>query len=269
MPAARADTSPIFVGGLMKSGTSLLRKLLANHPAVFGGLETHWFTDDVRLRWRDSGGRRQQWLREFYDLSSDDYDRLARDARDGIEFLDSLMRHCTLRAGKERWIEKTPDNILHLDLIWERWPAAHVLHVVRDYRDVYASWKRNGKLSLGEFLRQVHLVGGAVEAIQGDRRDQYFEVDYNELVDATEFVLREVCAFVGERYVAGLSAYDGDDSDFQKVLAVTGTESATTRSLSQPIFRSSIGQWRSTLSEGELTTIESEFASDMRARGWL
>jgi len=41
-------TSPIFVGGYFKSGTSLLRALLGQHPDVASGLETHWFAIDPK-----------------------------------------------------------------------------------------------------------------------------------------------------------------------------------------------------------------------------
>ncbi|MDZ7696604.1 MAG: sulfotransferase [Deltaproteobacteria bacterium] len=38
--------SPIFIGGLYKSGTSLLRAMLSQHSSIVGGLETFWFDLD-------------------------------------------------------------------------------------------------------------------------------------------------------------------------------------------------------------------------------
>jgi hypothetical protein len=40
----------IFIGGMFKSGTSLLRVMLGQHLAISAGLETAWF----QLDW-DSG----------------------------------------------------------------------------------------------------------------------------------------------------------------------------------------------------------------------
>ena len=40
------SSNPIFVGGYFKSGTSLLRALLGQHPDIASGLETHWFAID-------------------------------------------------------------------------------------------------------------------------------------------------------------------------------------------------------------------------------
>ena len=34
---------PIFIGGMFKSGTSIARKYIGNHPNIFSGLETNWF----------------------------------------------------------------------------------------------------------------------------------------------------------------------------------------------------------------------------------
>ena len=37
---------PIFIGGMFKSGTSLLRAMLGRHSRLFAGLETQWLAQD-------------------------------------------------------------------------------------------------------------------------------------------------------------------------------------------------------------------------------
>ena len=37
---------PIFIGGMPKSGTTLVRKYIGNHPQIFSGLESNWFELD-------------------------------------------------------------------------------------------------------------------------------------------------------------------------------------------------------------------------------
>lgn len=34
--------SPVFIGGIFKSGTSLVRVMLGQHSSFFAGLETQW-----------------------------------------------------------------------------------------------------------------------------------------------------------------------------------------------------------------------------------
>ncbi len=49
------------------------------------------------------------------------------------------------------WVEKTPTNEFYLDRLWAALPAAKVIHVVRDPAAVYASRKRLEERSIGAF----------------------------------------------------------------------------------------------------------------------
>ena len=149
---------PIFVGGLMKSGTSLLRKLLSRHPEIYGGLETHWFSEDFASGFRDGSSKRQRWLIEFFDFKEADVSGLRAVTADSDDFFDRFMGLAAQRHGCSRWVEKTPDNILHAGRVYARWPDALLVCMVRDPRDIYASWKRNQKLSLAVFLEQLGTV---------------------------------------------------------------------------------------------------------------
>jgi hypothetical protein len=264
---ARTD-APIFVGGLMKSGTSLLRKLLSRHPRIYGGLETHWFAPDIVENWRDPTGRRQTWLAQFFDVSDKEMARLRAEASSGTDFFARFMWHCTRRAGKARWVEKTPDNVLHIATIERVWPDAQFIFVVRDFRDIFASWKRNGKVPVDGFIAQVHAVMRAIGPRAGTRSESYLEVEYDDLVTDTEQTLRGVLEFLAEPCVEGFHVYEGDDSDHQKVLKVTGRDGATTRALAKPIFTSSVGQWREALTAGEVERIQGELGPYMAVWGW-
>jgi hypothetical protein len=260
--------TPIFIGGLMKSGTSLLRKLVARHRNVFGGLETHWFTPDMLDHWRDSSTQRQVWLRKFFDISDTEFAEIKAASKSGLDWFDRFMAVCTARAGKSRWVEKTPDNILHLDLIREGWPDAQVIHVVRDYRDVYASWKRNQTGSLEDFLAKTGSILAAIGDLAGTRNSTYLEVSYERLVVELPKTLRDVFDFLREPWADHLAAYDGDDSDHQRVLEVTGKASPTAMSLARPVFCSSVGQWREVLNSEESQSIQREFSEYFRLWGW-
>lgn len=262
------NSNPIFIGGLMKSGTSLLRKLLSNHPNIFGGLETHWFVPEILESWKDSNLKRQIWLRKFYDVSEEEYERIKSESNSGIDFFNRFMWFCTDRSGKKRWVEKTPDNILHIELIKGYWPDAKIIHVVRDYRDIYASWKINRSETLKEFIDHVHLIMNSIKGLTNKRTDTYFEVDYNRLVTTIHGTMRGVLDYLGEPWIDSIADYHGDDWEHHKVFEVTGKKSATTKSLSKPIFTSSIGQWQKILSTEELKIIKQELGQYMSLWGW-
>lgn len=269
MRTPEATAAPIFIGGLMKSGSSLLRKLLCDHPAIFGGLETHWCSAEFRDGYRDQGSRRQRWLREFYDVDPEQQRRLLDAAGSPYQYLDVFLGWCAHREGKRRWAEKTPDNVLHRTLIAEHWPDALLLHAVRDYRDVFASWKKNRKGTLDEFIQHCRCIVEALPDVLGRRTSSYLEVRYEELVTDTSRTLHDVLEFVGEPWVDGLDDYAGDPREHELVLRVSGKDSPTAASLGKPIFKSSVGQYRSVLSAAEVSALEHELEEPMRLWGWL
>lgn len=234
---------------------------MARHPNIFGGLETHWFTPEMLDGWRDATAQRQVWLRAFFDVSDAEYSQLQATSDSGLEFFDRFMSYCAKRAGKPRWVEKTPDNILHLDLIRRTWPDAQVLHVIRDHRDVYASWKKNQTGSLEAFFAKAASHRRAVGDLAETRSANYLEVAYERLVVESRKVLSEVFEFLGEPWSEDVAAYEGDDSDYRRVLEVTGKESPTTKSLSRPIFSSSVGQWKQVLTPEEAQSIQDNLRS--------
>lgn len=147
---------PIFVGGLMKSGTTLVRKLIAGHPNIFGGLETHWFSQEFETNWSNPQSKRSQWLAKFYDITLKEYTDLSRTCDSHYTFINAFLLYCAGKVNKHRFVEKTPDNIIHLEEIWRFWPQAKVIHLVREPLDVFASWKKHEKGSLGDFLEKAN-----------------------------------------------------------------------------------------------------------------
>lgn len=256
------NTSPVFIGGLMKSGTSLLRKLIASHPRIFGGLETFWFSEDFVKNWKETEAKRIKWFIKFYNITEKEYFEYVDKANDAYHFFDLLMDYLTKRAYKNRWVEKTPDNAKHIDLIFKKWPTSKFIYVSRDLRDCYASWKKNKKYNLSRFSKDLNIIEAQLLCFWND--DRLLHVKYEDLVTDTENVLKEVFTFLNEEYIQGLEQYSGDDSDYKKVKNVTGKESSTAVSLSKPIFTSSIGQYNEILEEGEVSLIESKFQSYKR-----
>jgi hypothetical protein len=256
--------TPIFIGGLMKSGTSLLRVLLGQHARLLGGFETHWFDPDVRERWEDASSSRMSMLLSFYDIDVEAYRTLCEVKRrePAREFIDVLMDHCAARAGKPRWVEKTPDNIRHWDLIRRGWPAPVLLHVTREYKDVYASWKARKGRSLGEFIDSVQGAYGALRELLGKTTSAYREIDYLDLVLDSELTMRRVLEHLGEPWDPACAVIDTEEttSARSRLAQIAGKDSATFASLSEPIFTRSIGQWREILTSEEARTIERELA---------
>ena len=87
--------SPIFIGGLFKSGTSLLRAMLGQHTAIASGLETYWFD----LNWKNKDDKfweRINLLSKLYDIDDEETRNLVDESANVAQFLNSFLAKYTV-----------------------------------------------------------------------------------------------------------------------------------------------------------------------------
>lgn len=152
----------VFICGCGHSGTTLLANMFSAHPQVFIPLrETSAFhrpTDKDAKRHRDA---------------------LVMDFR---------------RSQKTYLVEKTPRHILHLDRIRALMPAPRFVLMVRDGRDVAASFlKRYGSPESGI---ERWLEAGEIILSQAGRHDVML-TRYEDLIGDPRRELERICAFSG------------------------------------------------------------------------
>jgi hypothetical protein len=248
----------------MKSGTTLLRALLGQHRRLYATFETHWFEDSVRFGWENPDTRRMQLLLSLLEIDDHEYTLLCEKKQGDVtrEFIDIVMEFCTKREGKERWIEKTPSNILHWNLIQGIWEEPTLIHVTREYKDTYASWKVRRKDSLDTFLKAAKGAYVDIRPLLGRQTEKYLEVDYVDLVTETEGTIRKVLDHLGEDWDPACIELNVDKTgtERKRFKDLLGRESWTLVSLSKPIFNNSIEQWRKYITEEERRIIEKELA---------
>lgn len=207
---------PIFVVGFQRSGTTLLQSLLGAHPRIAAPPELHfilrvayfadWFGDLA-----DDGNLRRalhEALNPPVDILAECgfdedalFERAAAGPRTYAGLFAAIMDDYAERAGKPRWAEKTPSQ--RPDDIWNLFPDAVVVHIVRDPREVVASsldmpWERRGAAAIARDLRHYTL-----ESVERGRRQgaaQYLQLRHEDLARDPAAVLRLVCAFAGEEY---------------------------------------------------------------------
>jgi hypothetical protein len=117
-------------------------------------------------------------------------------------YSDALRRVYTLWAdsrGKTHYADKTPDHVLRIGPIARLFPETRFVHLVRDGRDVAASfielrWADTIERAALHWRDRV-LRGRAVGASLPSSR--YTEVRYEDLVERPEPTLRGLCAFLG------------------------------------------------------------------------
>ncbi len=119
--------------------------------------------------------------------------------------LESLTVLHAQRAGKARWVEKTPRHLLMTDVLRDGWPEARIVRIVRDPRDVALSLARMpfAKDSLvGNLVRIDADDRASRERIENDPRAMTLR--YEDLVTEPERELRRLCAFIGEEYASSM-----------------------------------------------------------------
>lgn len=224
--AENFSTSPIFICGPMKSGTSLLTQLLDNHPdlLVMPG-DSHYIHhsgkwdrgqfDEISAFWLkrliNPTGKKPFWFigpdrsqLETFLLYLQYF--LSNTSRDiflcVIMAVDAANAKTSTPHPKRYWVEKTPHNELDARELKSRFPNAKFLHILRDPLENIASLKRmseirNQNTTSFEYARLIRKLFRAAEQNQVTfGRETYFTLKYEDLVADPERVLDAICGFL-------------------------------------------------------------------------
>ena len=264
-PESTDDSRPFFILGAGRSGTSLLSRMLNQHPNLAVPPESHLYnTFYPWLGYYGSLAVPQNRATLVADIVAsgplrDWSPRLRADEVlrhiDGDSFgavVDGVMRAWAAKQGKGRWGEKTPGHAHYWGPISADFEGVPVIHVVRDGRDVAMSMieARFGPKSIyscamgwREYLHKIEDVRSRWP------RQLFFEVAYEDLLDNTKRVLKEVCDFLGERYAPEMLGYYHDTSPYP-------TDVRNRENLSKPVIVENKQKWRSRMSRDEVRVFE-------------
>jgi len=186
--------NPVFIVGAPRSGTTLLRSIIDAHPNICCPTwETGVFICfDALLK------NTNQERGEEFNFCSLDRQNVIGWIRGSIE---ELMNQFLRRAQKQRWGEKTPAHVFHIDLIHEVFPRAQFVHIIRNGWDVVRSLQsmpfgtQSIRWSTSRWLDSVN-AGRSAGLKMGSAL--YHEVRYEDLTAESEQTIVEICKFLGE-----------------------------------------------------------------------
>jgi hypothetical protein len=187
-PPARG---PLFVVGANGTGTTLLRLMLDSHPHLAIPAETGFLRLAKAHRWVPYWARGGSWYGSL-DLTEDEL--MARLA----EFYGGLFRDFAARRGKQRWGDKTPFHVWHLDLALRMFPDATVIGIVRHPGATASSLERRFRRLTHDSLR--HWANSTQKLLCEcmDLGDRGLVLRYEELVSEPERVMRALLERIGE-----------------------------------------------------------------------
>jgi Sulfotransferase family len=270
-PGEVAD-APIFIGGVQRSGKTLLRWILSSHPRIAVSRRTdmwprfHGRFDDLGRPENLERCLAAMLARKQVAALAPDVDRLRRDFLLGpptYERLFALMHEQYAdRCGKARWGDQTASIERLADRVIAAYPGARIITMVRDPRDRFESLLGRGRQRPGAVGRATAAWLGSVRA--ADRNglrypDACTIVRYESLVAAPEETVRGVCDFVGETFEAAMLWMDDVRRyDAERAAANGGA----------PISTAYVGRYRQGLGRRDLAFIQAVAGRTMLALGY-
>lgn len=210
------EAPPFFVVGSGRSGSTLLRMMLASHSRIEIPPET-WFLLPLVEKFPIDQPLSSAELSQVVTVMTTDYrwpdmkitgeelqERVAALATARMRDVVRIVYDIHLqRSGKVRWGDKTPPYVRIIPQLSKLFPGARFIYLVRDGRDVAKSFQ--SLRVYGKSVRQNTIEWR--EAIRWERKwlasrhaSSMLRVRYEDLVLEPEATLRGICEFIGEPF---------------------------------------------------------------------
>lgn len=249
---------PVFVVGMPRSGTTLMRSILNAHSSLALAPETHfinhWMQVHRHTNLREPAEFDRLWNAyvktvQFGWLGLDADTTKQRIYAAGTPTFQSvftaLIDGFAERQGKQRSGEKTPDNYRYLDLLFGWYPTGRAIYMLRDPRAVVASFKA---LDQPWTDKPTEVIAArwrrAAERAERSAEDErVLLVHYLDLVSDPAREVTRVCEHIGEAFEPHL-------------LETRARDASRATKPNRPVTAESLERWRHELSEEEIAIIE-------------
>jgi Sulfotransferase family len=276
--------SPIFIVGVPRSGTTLMAAMLSAHSQVAISPETHFFnywlarwstlsveefwslvTQSVRFSYLGINAD-EAWQQAHIEAQN-----LAQNTAQSLthqHLLSATLRLYAQQLQKVRWGEKTPMHYQHLDQIFDWYPQARVIWMLRDPRATVASlmqvdWaapytQTNARLwQQSRALYYQHWVSDP----------RVYLVRYETLITESVQQLQAICQFLQIPYEQQMIEYRS--STQSPMLNRQGWAKTHLQQALSPIQTNSLDQWKQQLSTAQIEIIEQESRGEMHQDGYI
>lgn len=271
-----SDTStfsgPLFLVGMPRSGTKLLRELLNGHPQIGIVEQETAFLPFLLKKWQGktlSEADRQDiyqdlkatnffWNQQrFHGRAMSNPPWQSLDDSYLIEnLLEDVFRFYAPKKGDFIWGDKTPGYLRHIPLLKHHWPEAKFIHIIRDPRDLCLSvnraWRKSRRMA-------VHRWAQSVEKARRDGKamgENYIEILYERLLQSPEQELERLCRFLDLPFNQDMVELSKPSEDLGE-----------TKGKSE-IVRQNAGKYRRRIPTNMLTRLEAIAYPQLKALGY-
>lgn len=221
---APAPRIPIFVLGMMRSGTTLTEQILSAHPLVHGAGELEILPHLV--------------------MGETDKTKGPLDTAALGRIRDAYLAVLDEGAGDARYVvDKLPANFRLIGLIRKALPEARILHMRRDpvavcwsiYKTMFTNNSIGYANSLSDTIGYYDLYAQMMEDWRRAYPDGFLDVDYEALTRDPESAIRRLLDYCGLPFDAACLA----PQDNQRAV-----RTASVRQVRSGIYQGSSGKWR-------------------------
>lgn len=241
----------IFIVGCPRSGTTLLRIILNSHSNICAGEETgilSYMDNLFRLRWKQ--------LKNYNITTQEFFEEVKK------FFLIFHHRYCDI-TNKSLWVDKTPDHGKHLDFISKIFPKSKIIHIIRDGRDVAASykdkWKKVGFYrALNDWVSYIRYI----KWFSPKLNNRYYEIRYEDLLNNPEKTLIDLLLFLEIEWEDNLLKF----FEFSHSILL---QDEVDRNPLRPLMKNKIGSWKKRLSLYEKVLVNLGFRNLLSELGYI
>lgn len=242
--SARSSSDAIFVGGCGRSGTTLVKAMLDRHPRIACGPETSMFGLPF-----DIGN-----IGPIWDIPGSELVAMKDQSKSLVEFADAFYSRMLAAESKQRWADKTPNNVRAISELLTWFPQGRFVHVLRDGRDVVCSLRRhprervvNGRVVPVTSVNRIdrcarRWVHDTSSGLAFQCHPRVMEVRYEDLVHEPEQTLMRLCQFLGEEYHPCMLRAEGARSGTRPGEVLNNPNAVS------GVQKGSVGRWRRDLS---------------------
>lgn len=249
---------PVFIVGAQRSGTTLLRLLLNSHSQIAIPEEAR-FLMPLLVQERLAAGFRGadfeklvSYMRASEEFQLWNYDggeflaELGRMEEVGlVDFVDKLYSSYARSEGKRYWADKSL-FFRRIDILARMFPQGSFIHIVRDGRDVFDSWRKMDAskdcapaVAL-DWRLKLRFIERAFARLPADRT---LVIRFEDLLGNAEAVARSTCEFLGVDYEEGMLDFH------KKSRRYVGDHHS--QLIFKPIESGNQSKWRNNLSHAE------------------
>ena len=177
------DSSPIFIIGMPRSGTTLIEQILSSHSKVFGADELEFIPNLIEKNFGDKN------LRLFFEgivnYDKDNFKKI------GEEYIAKMK---AISNNSKRATDKLPINFLFIGFIKLNLPKSKIVHCYRNAKDnclsIFKNQFSSGKIKfaydISEIVEYYNLYDDLMKYWTNFLPDFIYDIRYENLISNTE-----------------------------------------------------------------------------------